>query len=142
MAQYRWATVAGLDRAAGTGWAGLWAVLFTAERGVEALIQVTSFAEGLDLIFLSEELRGDGDEIAARYPDEVATAVAIDLGPLPRPDMAHVARDLISGLIAVATCRVMDLLDEPRPREEFWWLAGMLARLNVGVAELKGTVVR
>ena len=142
MTVYRWATVAGLDPAAGSGWGGLWAVLFTAQRGIEALIQVSSFSDGLDLIFLAEELRGDCDDIANRHPEDVANAVTVDLGPLPGPDMAPVARDLAGGLVSAGTCRVLDLLNEPQPHDESWWLAGLIVRLYAVMAELNGTVVR
>lgn len=129
MGSTTWPTVGVLDSQAGAGWGGLWSVLFTAQRAVGALVQVTSFAEGLDLIWLGEELRAECDDLAARHPLEVSVAIATDLGPLPGPEHAAAGRAVLAGLVAVVICRADELLAEAHTDAEGRWLAGTTSLL-------------
>ena len=97
-----------LTEATGPGWGGLWSLLYTAERAVAALGQVVSFAEGMDLLWLGTELRQAADDAARSHPDDVAAAVAVDLGPLSeswrveRDTPAYVKRTTADELRALA----------------------------------------
>ncbi|MBX9245850.1 hypothetical protein ICW40_13660 [Actinotalea ferrariae] len=134
-----WPAASALDAAAGSGWGGLWSVLFTAQRAVGALVQVTSFAEGLDLIWLGEELRAACDDVATRHFGAVAEAVAADLGPLPGLAHAAAGRAVVAGLLSAVICRADELLAEDLTGPDARWLAGMTsllfaARVHLSVA--------
>ena len=124
-----WPTARTLDVAAGAGWGGLWSVMFTAQRAVGALVQVTSFAEGLDLIWLGEELRAACDDVATRHPDAVTTAVAADLGPLPDVDHATAGRAVVSGLVGAVICRADELLVVDPTGPDARWLCATTSLL-------------
>ena len=134
-----WPTARALDAGAGVGWGGLWSVMFTSQRAVGALVQVTSFAEGLDLIWLGEELRAACDDVATRHPDAVAGAVAADLGPLPGLEHAAAGRAVVAGLVGAVICRADELMVEDPTGPDARWLAGMTsllfaARIHLSVA--------
>jgi len=124
-----WPTVRALDAAAGTGWGGLWSVMFTAQRAVGALVQVTSFAEGLDLIWLGEELRAACDDVATRHPVAVAEAIAADLGPLPGLEHCASGRVVVAGLVGSVICRADELLVADPTGPDARWLAGTTSLL-------------
>jgi len=134
-----WPKARALDTAAGAGWGGLWSVMFTAQRAVGALVQVTSFTEGLDLIWLGEELRAACDDVAVRHPAAVAVAVAADLGPLPDSAHATAGRAVVAGLLAAVICRADELLVTDPTGPDARWLPGttsllFAARVHLSVA--------
>lgn len=137
-----WPTVGALNAAAGAGWGGLWSVIFTTQRAVGALMQVTSFAEGLDLIWLGEELRAACDDVAARHAGAVAEAVAADLGPLPGPEHAAEGRAVVAGLVAAVICRGDELLAQAHTDSEGRWLAGITSLLFAARMHLTGAGAR
>lgn len=101
-----------LGTAAGqTGWAGLWSALFTAERAVIALVQVTSIAESLDLIWLADELADARDDVTRRHGAALTDSFAHDLGPIP-PD---VGPDAARALVARVPVRTLYHLAETEP---------------------------
>lgn len=102
--------------AAGPGWAGLWSLLFTAERAANALSQVASFAEAMDLYWLGEQLHQPCDDVAVAHPGPVAAATAVDLGPVSETDGGEGARRAIAGLLGAAIVRGDELLAE----EQLW----------------------
>ncbi|MDO8122666.1 hypothetical protein Q6346_15260 [Isoptericola sp. b490] len=119
-----WPTAGTVDAAAGQGWPGLWSVLFTAERAVMALVQATSFAEGLDLIWLAEDLTDACEDIRVRHPGEVSDATAADLGPLPADGDLDSARQTVAHLIASAIRRIDELSVVTTDPSALLWLAG------------------
>ena len=137
-----WPTATALDTAAGAGGGGLWSVMFTAQRAVGALVQVTSFADGLDLIWLGEELRAACDDVATRHPGPVTSAVAADLGPLPGLENAAAGRTVVAGLVAAVTCRADELLVKDPTGPDAQWLAGMTALLFAARIHLTGAGAR
>ena len=137
-----WPTVGTLDGAAGSGWGGLWSVMFTAQRAVGALVQVTSFAEGLDLIWLGEELRAACDDVATHQPGAVTNAVAADLGPLPGPEHAGAGRAVVAGLVAAVICRADELLAADPTGSDARRLAAMTSLLFAARIHLSGAGAR
>lgn len=136
------ASIRTLIDAAGPGWTGLWSLLLTTERAVSALVQVTSFAEGLDLIWLGEELRAAGDDIATHHPEAVATALATDLGPVASPDDVAAARVVVADLLSAVIARGDELLVGPPGVGDGLWLSGLTASLFAAQARLTGAGAR
>ncbi|HEY3547806.1 MAG TPA: hypothetical protein VGK17_17170 [Propionicimonas sp.] len=134
-----WPTVGTLDSAAGAGWGGLWSVMFSAERAVGALVQVSSFAEGLDLIWLGDELRGACDDVATSHPAAVIHAIAADLGPLPGPEHATAGRAAVAGLVSAVIRRGDELLAAQHSAAEGRWLAAITSVLFAARVHLAGT---
>ena len=134
-----WPPVSTLTRAAGPGWTGLWSLLFTTERAIEALVQTTSFSEALDLISLGEELRAAGDDVAERHPRTVASATAADLGPVASAAEIPNARATIATLLSAVIAQSDDLLTRAPSADDALWLSGLTASLFAARANLNGT---
>ena len=126
-----------------SGWAGLWSVLFTAERAVMALVQATSFAEGLDLIWLGEELRDACDDVRADHLAEVSDATAADLGPVePSDEHADPARPVVAQLLSVAIRRSDELAAGTSDPSALLWLSGLGTSLYAARTRLVAAGVR
>lgn len=128
---------------AGASWGGLWALLFTAERAVWALVQVTSFAEALDLVWLGDELRAAGDTLAARRSNDIDHAVAVDLGPvLEGASATGPSKDRLASLLGDIADHVDQLGDADPSEAERLWLAGLGASVFAAREHLAGTRTR
>jgi len=131
-----WPPVSTLTRAAGSGWTGLWSLLFTTERAVAALVQTASFGEALDLIWLGEELRAAGDDVAGRHPRTVASATAADLGPVASAAEIPDARVTIARLLSEVIAQSDDLLTRAPSAGDALRLSGLTASLFAARANL------
>lgn len=129
MQQVTWPAVRALVDEVSPGWSGLWSLMTTAERAVGALVQVTSFAEALDLIWLGEELRAACDDVAARRPADVLTATATDLGPVTDAGQVDAARKVVAGLVSAVICRGDELLAQESSAKDGLWLTGLTSLL-------------
>lgn len=124
------------------GWAGLWSALFTAERAVTALIQATSFAEALDLIWLADELADARDDLTRAHGDQLPGAHTVDLGPIPIDlDLAQ-ARSVAARLVSMAIARADDLAAEAVPVRDRLWLAAVGTSLCAARNRVTGAGVR
>lgn len=112
-----WPDASVVTETAGERWGGLWSVVFTTERAVIALVQATSFAEGLDLIWFSEELREACEDLEAHHPADVASATAVDLGPVTAAQDIEAARAVLEGLLVAGLARADELAAEEWARD-------------------------
>ena len=137
-----WSSAGSVNRAAGAGWVGMWSVMFTTERAVAGLVQATSFAEGLDLIWLGDELGKACEDLTARHAADVVGASALDLGPVIAPRDVSDAREVIAGMLTSAIQRADELAVDASPQADLLWLSGLTASLSAARAHLIGAGAR